>query len=149
MIQQEAEKTNEQVLLLLPCLLAQGMQVASFYWVRVGVCSEVGLEGWLRCVAHSFGGVCAGILCSTLLLLPTPGFCSLLFKCGFGLFWSSCIFLSRIFPNRVGMQLFFSSVLFSRSVMSDSSRPHELQHARPPCPSTTPGVHSDSCPSSR
>ena len=33
--------------------------------------------------------------------------------------------------------------------MSDSLRPHELQHARPPCPSQTPGVHSNSCPSSR
>ena len=42
-----------------------------------------------------------------------------------------------------------SSVQFSRSVMSDSLRPHESQHARPPCPSPTPGVHSDSCPSSR
>ena len=37
----------------------------------------------------------------------------------------------------------------SRSVMSDSLWPHESQHARPPCPSPTPGVHSDSCPSSR
>ena len=36
----------------------------------------------------------------------------------------------------------FSSVQFSRSVMSDSLRPHELQHARPPCPSPIPGVHS-------
>ena len=43
----------------------------------------------------------------------------------------------------------FSSVQFSRSVMSNSLRPHELQHARPPCPSPTPGVHSDSCPSSQ
>ena len=42
----------------------------------------------------------------------------------------------------------FSSVQFSRSVVSDSLWPHELQHARPPCPSLTPGVHSDSCPSS-
>ena len=33
---------------------------------------------------------------------------------------------------------------FSRSVVSDSSRPHESQHARPPCPSPTPRVHSDS-----
>ena len=40
------------------------------------------------------------------------------------------------------------SVQFSRSVVSDSLRPHESQHARPPCPSPTPGVHSDSCPSS-
>ena len=38
---------------------------------------------------------------------------------------------------------------FSRSVVSDSLRPHELQHARPPCPSPTPGVHSDSRPLSR
>ena len=37
----------------------------------------------------------------------------------------------------------------SRSVVSDSLRPHELQHARPPCPSPTPGVHWDSCTSSQ
>ena len=37
-----------------------------------------------------------------------------------------------------------SSVQFSCSVMPDSLRPHELQHARPPCPSPTPGVHSNS-----
>src|SRR5574341_372843 len=36
----------------------------------------------------------------------------------------------------------FSSVQFSHSVVSDSLRPHEWQHARPPCPSPTPGVHS-------
>ena len=41
------------------------------------------------------------------------------------------------------------SVQFSHSVVSDSLRPHESQHARPPCPSPTPGVHSDSCPSSQ
>ena len=40
------------------------------------------------------------------------------------------------------------SVQFSRSVVSDSLRPHESQHARPPCPSTS-GVHSDSCSLSR
>jgi len=40
----------------------------------------------------------------------------------------------------------FSSVQFSGSVMSNSQQPHELQHARPPCPSPTPEVHSDSCP---
>ena len=43
----------------------------------------------------------------------------------------------------------FSSIQFSRPVMSDSLRPHELQHARPPCPSPTPGVHANSCPSSQ
>ena len=43
----------------------------------------------------------------------------------------------------------FSSVQFICSVVSDSLRPHELQHARPLCPSPTPGVYSNSCPSSR
>ena len=41
------------------------------------------------------------------------------------------------------------SLQFSCSVVSDSLRPHELQHARPPCPSPTPGVHPNSCASSR
>ena len=41
------------------------------------------------------------------------------------------------------------SVQFSRSVVSDSLRPHELQHTRPPCPPTTRKVHSDSHPSSQ
>ena len=39
-------------------------------------------------------------------------------------------------------------VQFSYSIVSDSLRPHGLQHARPPCPSPTPGVYSNSCPSS-
>ena len=41
------------------------------------------------------------------------------------------------------------SVQFSHSVVSDSLWPHESHHARPPCPSPTPGVHSNSCPLSR
>ena len=41
------------------------------------------------------------------------------------------------------------SVQFSHSVMSDSLRPHGLQHIRPPCPSPTPRAHSDPCPSSQ
>ena len=41
------------------------------------------------------------------------------------------------------------SIQFSCSFVSDSLRPHESQHARPPCPSPTPGVHSNSCPSSQ
>ena len=54
--------------------------------------------------------------------------------------WS---YLVRVFTNAQ-----FSSVQFSCSVVSDSLRPHESQHTRPPCPSPTPGVHSDSHPSS-
>ena len=41
------------------------------------------------------------------------------------------------------------SVQFSRSLVSDSLWPHGLQHARPPCPSPTPGVHPNPCPLSR
>ena len=41
------------------------------------------------------------------------------------------------------------SVQFSRSLVSNSLRPHGLQHARPPCPSPSPGVSSNSCPLSR
>ena len=43
----------------------------------------------------------------------------------------------------------FSSVQFSHSVVSDTLWPHEPQHARPPCPSPTPGVYSNSRPSNR
>ena len=42
-----------------------------------------------------------------------------------------------------------SSIQFSRWVVSDSLQRHESQHTRPPCPSPTPRVHSDSCPSSQ
>ena len=45
--------------------------------------------------------------------------------------------------------VFYVSAQFSRSAVSDSLRPHGLQHARPPCPSSTPGACSNSCPSGR
>ena len=49
--------------------------------------------------------------------------------------WKSCI----LPPN-------FSSVQFSRSVVSNCLQPHELQNARPPCSSPTPGVYPNLCP---
>ena len=52
----------------------------------------------------------------------------------------------KLTPGQSGR---FGSVQFSRSAVSDSLRPHESQHARPPCPSPSPGVHSDSCASSQ
>ena len=51
--------------------------------------------------------------------------------------------------NKEWTEWHIGSVHFSSSVVSDFLRPHESQHARPPCPSTTPGVHSNSRPSSR
>ena len=61
-------------------------------------------------------------------------------------YWNSGSTLARV------LRLFhpsFSSVQFSRSVMSDSLWPYGLQHARPPCPSPTPGVYLNSCPLSQ
>ena len=60
-------------------------------------------------------------------------------------------FLGQVFPHILSCSFFLkklSSVQFSHSVVSDSLRPHESQHAGPPCPSPSPGVHSDSRSSS-
>ena len=51
--------------------------------------------------------------------------------------------------NKTNIVCLHVSVQFSCSFVSDSLRSHESQHARPPCPSPTPGVHSDSRPSSQ
>ena len=51
--------------------------------------------------------------------------------------WPMCLFKLIKWP---------SSVQFSHSVLSGSLWPHELQHARPPCPSPTPGIHPNPCP---
>ena len=67
------------------------------------------------------------------------------------LFFSTLIAIartSRTMLNNSGESV-HPSVQFSRSVVSDSLRPHEPQHTRPPCPSPTPGVHPNPCPSSR
>ena len=65
---------------------------------------------------------------------------------------SLCLRLYSCPANRLLCTTFLDSISsfqFSCSVMSDSLQPHESQHARPPCPSPTPEVHSDSCPSSQ
>ena len=59
-----------------------------------------------------------------------------------------CLFGFLLFLFFSSVQL-LSSVQFSRSIKSDSLGPHESQHARPPCPSPTPRVHSNSHPSSQ
>ena len=81
-------------------------------------------------------------LCSSHPLLPPlcPQVCSL------------CLHLPYCSANRLIGTIFlhsFSSVHFSRSVVSDSLGPHGLQHTRLPCPTPTPTVYSNSCPSSR
>ena len=57
--------------------------------------------------------------------------------------------LVKLLPLFFHKEVQIRSDQISHSVVSDSLRPHESQHARPPCPSPTPGVHSDSCPLSQ
>ena len=64
----------------------------------------------------------------------------------FHISWKTYWYIFKNYRNNFNVQ--FSSVQFSRSVVSDSLRPHESQYARPPCPSLSPGVQSDSHPSS-
>ena len=78
-------------------------------------------------------------------LVITPSHYSSL-KCHFQRILTNALDRLLLHPTAVYAQ--FSSVEFSRSVVSDSWRPHESQHARPPCSSPSPGVHSDSRPSS-
>ena len=59
------------------------------------------------------------------------------------------MYLSVLLTPCSPLTLQSSPVQFSHSVTSDSLQPHELEHARPPCPSPTPGVHPNSCPSSQ
>ena len=63
---------------------------------------------------------------------------------GFDIHFSYIVF----FTTHTYISVQFSSVQFSCSVVSDSLRPCESQHTRPPCPSPAPRVYSNSCPSS-
>ena len=67
-----------------------------------------------------------------------------------GIYLEKTINLKRYLHPNVHFSTLYNSpdIQFSCSVVSDSLRPYELQHARPPCPSPSPRVHSDSCPSS-
>ena len=73
----------------------------------------------------------------------------------FTVIWQNCIWvLLRVRltdgpTTKIERNCSFSSVQFSRSVVSNSLWPHEPQHTRPPCPSPTPRVHPNPCPSSR
>ena len=96
-----------------------------------------------------FAGLCSfqETLPDNLFLLPPA----------FGGYWHSlaCGHITPISASVITLpflllsQISFRSDQISRSVVSDSLWPYELQHARPPCPSPTPGVHWDSRPSSQ
>ena len=93
--------------------------------VRVCVCVCI----CIQLVAHLEGMLTVSTMCGKCCLIP-----------------KNIYFCFMITPKPLTV---FSSVQFSHWVMSDSLRPHESQHARPPCPSPTHGVYSNSCPSSR
>ena len=59
------------------------------------------------------------------------------------------MFLFSTLLKFIDFNKYFSSFHFSRSVMSNSLRPHDPQHARPPCPSPIPGVQTNPCPLSQ
>ena len=82
-------------------------------------------------------------LCMLWWILHTYNFSPLIIVLLFGRFY--VIICGEIFEKLVQ----FSSVQFSHSVVSNALQPHESQHTRPPCPSPTPRVHSDSRPSSQ
>ena len=71
-------------------------------------------------------------------------------KISFSFLWSIPVWLYCTLSVLLSMDIYtvssFSSVQFSRSVVSHSLQPNKLQHTRPPRPSPTPGVHSNSCP---
>ena len=75
----------------------------------------------------------------------TPSYISLIFPPPSPL-TTTCLLFSSLY---ILASFFVDSVQFSHSVMSDSLRPQESQHTRPPCPSPTPEVHSNSHPSSQ
>ena len=94
-----------------------------------------------------FPGKNTGVGCHFLLqgIFLTQGSKPLSFTWQVSPAWQVDFFTTELF---LVIYICISSVQFSRSVMSNSLWPHESQHARPPCPSPTPGVHSDSHPSS-
>ena len=69
--------------------------------------------------------------------------------CKMGIMPEMIIMLNEAWLQRPQLAGVFPSVQFSHSVVSDSLRPHGLQHARLPCPSPTPRAYSNSCPLSQ
>ena len=74
---------------------------------------------------------------------------SLVFKNAFDILKGLGVYEHFVLPSSKPKNLNKISVQFSCSGMSDSSWPYRLQHARPPCPSPTPGAYSNLCPLSQ
>ena len=119
-------------------------------WTRAGQAPLSSTVSWSWLFMSIEPGMLSNrfILCCPLLLLPLvfTSMWSLKFISNLHVLspWSNEVVL--IVPYFRDEETQFSSVQFSRSVVSDPLRPYGLQHARPPCPSPTPGVHPNSCP---
>ena len=116
--------------------------------MRVGLCPGIGLEGWLRWFVHLFVLSRAGGHVQYLAFAPYSSFFAPdSSEIAVGCILSLYLLVQNLSQLHMHIAIIqFSSVQFRHSVVSNSLRPHELQHARPPCPSPTPGVHSDSRP---
>ena len=94
---------------------------------------------------HSLDSIWTAVqnMLGAMLGVRTPGFMA-----GFAIYHLALWLFTKL-SIITKLQFQFSSVQFSHSVMSNSLRPHESQHTKPPSPSRTPGVHSNSYPLSR
>ena len=97
---------------------------------------------------------CCSVVYSCVQLFATTWSAARQASLSFAVSWSLLKLMSieLVIPSRSSPKArvaIFSSVQFSRSVMSNYLRPHGLQHTRLSCPSPTPGVYSNSCPLSR
>ena len=113
---------------------------------------------WSWCMIFS---ICCWILFASILLRIFASMFISVLAYSFLFLWHLCLILvlEWRWPHRMSLEVYLplqfsgrvwvGSVQFSHSVMYNSLWPHELQHARPPCPSPTPRVYSNSCPSSR
>ena len=103
------------------------------FMAAITICSDFGAQENKVTVSIVSPSICHKVMGPDAMILV---FWMLSFKPAFSL--SSFTLIKRHF-----------SVQFSRSVVSNSLQPHESHHARPPCPSPTPGVYPNSCPSSQ
>ena len=138
--------------------LPMNIQYSGFISFRIDCFDLLAVQGTLKSLLYSVQFSSVAQSCPTLcdpMNCSTPGLSVHLLKgkdsgflCHLSCSLSYWNLDSRLFLQNINERQ-FSSVQFSRSVMSYSLWPCELQHARPPCPSPTPGVHPNSCPSSQ
>ena len=104
-----------------------------------------------KCIVYLFkeSVFCFVDCCYFFLFISISFYCFLFISISALFIFLSFLLLTLAFVCSSFSSCFRCRVQFSHSVISDDLRPHEPQHARPPCPSPTPRVHRNSCASSR